>query len=309
MQYRLDNISAFLHAIETGSVSAAARRMGLSKSVVSKRISDLEAVLKVELLQRSARGVVPTEKGVAFYQRARSIMQQLDQAAEELIEQDDELCGSVRIAAPMTFGTSYLGPILFSFVSRHPQLGLALNLDDRITDLLGEGYDLAVRIGRLPDSSLVARKLAQSRRLVCCSPAYAKRAGLPATIEELPHHACIGYVNVSPSQIWQFEPVEPGDTPRSLVVRSRIIANNGESMRDAAIAGLGICVLPIFIIAKALMSGQLINALPNAYPVADTIYAVYPQNRHLPKKVRAIIDHLVTAFEGEPPWERELNQT
>ncbi|SCY04306.1 transcriptional regulator, LysR family [Nitrosospira sp. Nl5] len=308
MHYRLDDILAFLQAMETGSISTAAQRMGLAKSVVSKRISDLEAVLKVELLHRSTRGVVPTDKGTAFYQRARSIMQQLDQAAEELIEQGDELCGSLRIAAPMTFGTTYLGPILFSFLSHHPRLGLALDLDDRITDLPGEGYDLGVRIGRLRDSSLVARKLAVSRRVVCCSPAYAQRAGLPATIEELADHACVGYVNVSPGQIWQFEPAEPGGAPRSLVVRSRIIANNGESMRDAAIAGLGISVLPVFIVAKALASGQLINALPDVCPVADAIYAVYPRNRHLPKKVRAVIDHLIAVFEGEPPWERELNR-
>lgn len=308
MQYRLNDILAFLQAMETGSISTAAQRMGLSKSVISKRITDLEVALKVELLHRSTRGVVPTDKGVAFYQRARSIMQQLDQAAAELIEQDDELCGSLRIAAPMTFGTLHLGPILFSFISRYPQLRLALDLDDRITDLPGEGYDLGIRIGRLRDSSLVARKLAVSRRVICCSPEYAQRAGLPVTIEELAGHACVGYANVSPSQIWQFEPIEPGGALRSLIVRSRIVTNNGESMRDAAIAGLGISVLPIFIAAKALASGQLINAMPDACPVADTIYAVYPRNRHLPKKVRAVIDHLVTVFEGDPPWERELNQ-
>lgn len=310
MQIQLDGILAFLQAMETGSISAAAQRMGLSKSVISKRITDLEVVLGVELLHRSTRGVVPTDKGVAFYQRMRSIMQQLDQAAEELIEQDGELCGSLRIAAPMTFGTLYLGPILFAFIARHPRLGLALDLDDRITDLPGEGYDLGVRIGRLHDSSLAARKLAVSRRVVCCSPAYAQRAGLPATIEELAGHACIGYANVSAGHIWQFEPAElEGGMPRSLVVRSRIVANNGESMRDAAIAGLGISILPVFIVAKALASGQLINALPDARPVADTIYAVYPRNRHLPAKVRAIIDHLVAVFEGEPPWEREWHQT
>jgi DNA-binding transcriptional LysR family regulator len=306
MHYRLDDILAFLQVMETGSISTAAQRMGLSKSIISTRITNLETVLKVELLHRSTRGVMPTDKGDAFYQRARLIMRQLDQAAEELIEQDDELCGSLRMAAPMTFGTTYLGPILFSFISRYPRLELALDLDDRITDLAGEGYDLGVRIGRLRDSSLVARKLAVSRRVVCCSPAYAQRAGLPAMIEELSNHACIGYVNVSPGQIWQFEPKEPGGAPRTLVVRSRIIANNGESMRDAAIAGLGISILPVFIAAKALASGQLINALPDANPVADTIYAVYPRNRHLPRKVRAIIDHLVAVFEGVPPWEREL---
>lgn len=306
MPYRFDDILAFLQAMETGSISAAAQRMGLSKSVVSKRISDLEAVLKVELLHRSTRGVIATDKGAVFYQRARAIMQQLDQAAETLIEQDEEFCGLLRIAAPMTFGTTYLGPILFSFISHYPRLALALELNDQITDLSGEGYDLGIRIGRLRDSSLVARKLAISRRVVCCSPAYARRAGLPTTIDELTGHECIGYTNVSPGQIWQFESTEPGGTPRSLVMRSRIVTNNGESMRDAAIAGLGISILPVFIVTKALANGQLINALPNAYPVADAIYAVYPQNQHVPKKVRAVIDHLVAVFSGDPPWEKEF---
>lgn len=306
MQHRLDDILAFLQAMETGSISAAAQRMGLSKSVVSKRISDLEARLKVELLHRSKRGVIATDKGTAFYQRARAIMQQLDQASEALIEQDEELCGSLRIAVPMTFGVKYLGPVLFAFISHHPQLALALELNDQITDLSGEGYDLGIRIGRLRDSSLIARKLAVSRHVACCSPAYAQRAGLPGSIDELINHACIGYANVSSSQIWQFESAETCGAPRSLVVRSQIVTNNGESMRDAAIAGLGITILPLFIVANALKNGQLINALPHAYPVADKIYAVYPKNRHLPKKVRAVVDHLVVAFNGNLPWEKDL---
>ncbi|MGG7054864.1 LysR family transcriptional regulator [Nitrosomonas sp. ANs5] len=213
MQHRFDDILAFLQAIETHSISAAAQRLGLSKSVVSKRISDLETKLKVKLLHRSTRGVVATDKGAAFYQRARAIMQQLDQASEALLEQDEDLCGVLRIAAPMSFGTSYLGPILFSFINHYPRLKLALELNDQITDLSGEGYDLGIRIGRLRDSTLIARKLAVSRRIACCSPAYAQRAGLPVTIEELANHACIGYSNVSPSQIWQFESAEPGGPP------------------------------------------------------------------------------------------------
>lgn len=304
MQHRFDDILAFLQAIETNSISAAAQRLGLSKSVVSKRISDLETKLKVKLLHRSTRGVIATDKGAAFYQRARAIMQQLDQASEALLEQDEDLCGVLRIAAPMSFGTSYLGPILFSFIDYYPRLELALELNDQITDLSGEGYDLGIRIGRLRDSTLIARKLAVSRRIACCSPAYAQRAGLPATIEELANHVCIGYSNVSPGQIWQFESAEPGGTPRPLVVRSRIVINNGESMRDAAIAGLGITILPLFIASKALMEGRLINALPSANPVADTIYAVYPQNRHVLKKVRVVIDHLVTMFHRNLPWEK-----
>jgi DNA-binding transcriptional LysR family regulator len=300
MGYHLDDIAAFLQVIETGSISAAAERLGLSKSVVSKRITDLEAALGVELLHRSTRGVVPTDKGIAFHGRARGIMRELDEAAEEVADRENDLCGQLRITAPMSFGTMYFGPILFSFIARHPRLDLALNFDDRIIDLLGEGYDLAIRIARLPDSSLVARKLAVSRRIVCCSPGYAKQAGLPTTIQEIAQHACIGYANVHPSQLWQFEP--DGEV-RSLMVRSRIVANSGEAMRDAAIAGLGLAVLPLFIAAAALRRGELIDALPAARPTPDPIYAVHPQTRHLSRKVRALIDHLVGALGGELPWE------
>jgi DNA-binding transcriptional LysR family regulator len=142
-----------------------------------------------------------------------------------------------------------------------------------------------------------------SQRVVCSSPDYARRVGLPNTLEEIQNHTCIGYANVHSSQIWQFEPSLPSDEIRSLVIRSRIALNNGDAMRDAAIAGLGLVVLPQFIAAQALASGQLIPALPSARPVPDAIYAVHPQTRHVAQKVRAVIDHLVAKLAGEPPWE------
>jgi DNA-binding transcriptional LysR family regulator len=305
MHYSFDNIAAFVQVVESGSISAAAQRLNLAKSVVSKRITDLEAELGVDLFHRSTRGVVATDKGIAFHLRAREIMRELDSAADEITDRSDDLCGQFRIAAPMSFGTMVLAPLLFSFLRRHSRLEVALNLDDRMVDILGEGYDLAIRIGRLRDSSLVARKLAVSRRVVCCSPDYVKKNGLPSTIEEIANHSCIGYANTHSSQLWQFEPARRGDQPRSLTIRSRIVANNGEAMRDAAIAGLGLAVLPVFIVAKALANGELINALAEPRPVDDTIYAIYPHTRHVAQKVRAIIDHLVQAL-ADPPWEREL---
>ncbi len=307
MRYSFDNIAAFVQVVESGSISAAAVKLNLAKSVVSKRIADLEAELGVELLHRSTRGITATDKGIAFHKRAREIMRELDQAADEITDRGDDLCGQIRITAPMSFGTMYLGPLLFPFLSRHPRLEVALNLDDRRVDILGEGYDLAIRITRLRDSSLVARKLAPSRRIVCCSPDYAKQSGRPETIEDISRHSCIGYANTHSSQLWQFEPAQPGGEPRSLVIRSRIVANNGEAMRDAAIAGLGLAVLPVFIVAKALANGELINAVPEARPVDDTIYAIYPRTRHVSQKVRLIIDHFVQAL-ADPPWESELAQ-
>ncbi|MDC8445370.1 MAG: LysR family transcriptional regulator [Nitrosomonas sp.] len=302
MQHRINDILAFLYAVETGSISAAAQRMCLSKSVISKRISDLEALLGVKLLHRSTRGVIATDKGTTFYRRTHAIILQLDQVSEELIEQEGKLCGLLRIAAPVTLGTKYLGPVLFAFTSNHPKLSLALELNDQITDLSREGYDLGFRIGQLRDSSLIAHKLAKSRRVVCCSPIYAQSNGLPDSIGDLTNHACIGYANATTNEIWQFEPEKSGGSLRSVIVRGRIVANNVESIRDAAIAGLGIAILPAFVAAQALADGQLINVLPDERPTADDVCAVYPQAPHIPIKVRAIIKYLTAAFRKDLTW-------
>jgi DNA-binding transcriptional LysR family regulator len=295
---------AFLHVVETGSVRAAADRLNVSKSVVSKRISDLEAVLGVALFHRSARRVVPTANALGFSERVCGIMHDLDAAAEEVSRDSEAITGQVRIASPMAFGTMYLGPTLLPLMKRHPGLEVAIVLDDRIHEHhLGEGFDLAIRMDRPTNSSLVVRKLGISARIVCCSPDYARHAGLPATIDEIAEHACIGYVNVPPSLVWQFEPAASRGRLRSVAVRSRLIANNPEIVRDGAIAGLGLAVLPLFVAAEPLRDGRLIDALPSARPVPDTIYAIRPPNRHLPRKVRVVIDHLAEAFGGVPRWE------
>lgn len=306
MRYRLDDIAAFLSAVDAGSISAAATQLNLSKSVVSKRVADLERALGVELLHRSTRGVTPTDEGLAFHARGRSILQQLDEAAEAVSTIEGRLAGSLRVAVPMSFGTLCLGPIICAFLKRHPRLNAVIDLDDRMVDIQGNGYDLAIRIAQLPDSSLIAKRLALSRRIVCCSPEYAARAGLPATLEDISHHACIGYANVQSSHIWRFQPAGGRGEVRALTVRSRIVANNGEIMRDAAIAGLGLAVLPVFMVVDALAAGRLIDAMPEARPVPDPIYAVYPKMRHPPKKLKALLAHLQASLGEKPPWERAL---
>lgn len=304
MRYRFDDIATFVHVVETGSLTAAATRLNLSKSVVSERITHLEQSLGVELLRRSARRVLPTGKGTAFYERARAILQQLEELTVEVSDAgDNELAGALCLSAPMTFGTMYLGRMLLEFAAAHPRLAIGLELDDRFVDLNSKGFDLAVRIGSLDDSSLIARRLAVSRRIVCCSPNYARRVGLPENLDELTKHACIGYTNRTARDLWQFEPSGSKSAPRAVAMRGRITANNGEVMRDAAIAGLGLALLPLFIVADALRTGILIDALPSEQPVPDTIYAVYPKTRHVPRKVRALVDHLVAAFAGRLPWE------
>jgi DNA-binding transcriptional LysR family regulator len=303
MKSHFDDVLTFIQVVEAGGITAAAARLNLSKSVVSKRIGDLESGLGAELFRRSTRRVVPTDRGAAFYEKMRALVAEFDNAVEEASLRTGALQGRLRITAPMSFGTAHLGPVLAAFARRHPELELAVDLDDRIVDLVGDGYDMAIRIGRLQASSLVARKLCPSRRIVCCSPDYAREKGLPASVAELSAHPCIDYAHVQTGRLWQFAPSTPGGQPRTVMARSRITANNGEIMRDMALAGLGLAVLPLFIVHEQLRQGTLINALAAAVPLADTIYAVYPPTRHVSRRVRALIDHLVAALGDTPPWE------
>lgn len=303
MRYRLNDIEAFLLVMETGSFTAAGLRLDLSKSVISKRINDLEQALGTQLLHRSTRGVVATDRGQLFYQKARDLLLQLEDAASSTAEDDGTLCGQVRITAPTTFGRKYLGPMLFGLMKQHPSLDLVMDLDDRKVDVDAGGYDLALRIAQpLDDMSLIARKLAVSKRVVCCSPDYAQRHGLPGALEELVQHRCIGFAYVHSGHAWQFEPDSKGGTIRTAMVSSTLVFNNRELMCDAAIAGLGICLLPQYIAADALRDGRLVQAVPDT-PTSDTIYAIYPGHRFQSRKVRVVLDYLRDQFSQPLPWE------
>jgi DNA-binding transcriptional LysR family regulator len=305
MDHDFGDIRAFLQVVDSGGVSAAATHLSISKSALSARVARLEEALKAKLLHRSPRGVLLTDVGQRFYDRMCDVRSRLQEAADEIAGDDDtRLSGSLRLTAPMTFGTTYLAPLLFRFMEQHPQLTVTLELDDRYVDILSGGYDLALRIGRLEDSSLMARRIARSARVLCCSPSYAERRRVPSSIAELADHPCICYGSASVAPYWQFAATEPDGPPQLVVVRGRTHLNNGESMRDAAIAGLGFAVLPLFIAAPALRDSQLIAVLPQTPPLADTIHAVYPQTRYVSRAVRVLIDALVDNFKGVPPWER-----
>lgn len=191
MGWRLEDVQTFLKVVEAGGVTAAAAELRLSKSVVSKRLRDLEAALSVALLQRSTRHIAPTEQGRIFYEQMRRALQTIDEAIDVVTERTGPLQGHLRVTAPMSFATLQLGPILADFARLHPALHLSIDLDDRMLDLVEGGYDLAVRIGCLPDSSLIARKLCESRRIICCSPGYAQERPLPESIAEIGAHNCI----------------------------------------------------------------------------------------------------------------------
>ena len=305
MRPSTEELATFVQVVECGSVTGAAARLGLAKSVVSKRVAQLEALLSARLLVRAPRRVTPTESGQALYEHARGLLRQMDAMVEDVAGRTGTLTGRLRIAAPMSFGTRYLGGMIAEFMRAYPRLEMHLELDDRHVDLLGGGFDLAVRIGRLGDSTLRSRRLGASARALCCSPDYVARAGQPRSVEEIAAHACLGYANAPSGHIWRFMPEGAGEAEaRSIALRGRLITNSGEALIEAAMAGLGLVVLPTFLLAGPVREGRLVPLrIPGWLPVPDSIHAVYPETSALPLKVRSLIEHLAERLRPPFPWD------
>jgi DNA-binding transcriptional LysR family regulator len=300
---RLDDMLAFIAVVDCHSFSAAAERLGVSKSVMSRRLSDLENRLGARLLNRTTRRLSLTEVGQAFYERCSRIVADLDEAERAVADLYAAPRGRLRINAPVSFGVMHLAPAIATFLADHPAIEIDIDLNDRTVDLVNEGYDLAIRIGRLRDSSLIARRLSPSRRVVCASPAYLQRRGMPGTPDDLARHDCLIYTNIPLAEQWQF--AIDGEV-RPVRVSGRLHASNGDLLRAAAVAGLGIAVLPTFLVGDLLASGALC-CLPFAGPVPDAaVHAIYPQSRHLSPKVRVFVDFLASRFGPEPYWDTAL---
>jgi DNA-binding transcriptional LysR family regulator len=305
----LEDMTVFVRAVEAASFSGAAQRLGLAKSVVSRRIRSLEARLGTSLFHRTTRRLSLTETGQAYYERARRILADIIEAEEVARRLQSELKGTLKVAAPMSFGLLHLSPAVADFLVAHPQLEIDLDLNDRRVDLVNEGHDLAIRIGKLADSSLIARRLAPCRHVVCASPAYLQARGEPRSPEELEddRHDCLLYRNRTISNEWRFR---IGGEWRSLRVRAtRLGVNNGDVLRDAAIAGIGLVVLPTFIVSEALRRGDLKAVLCDFELDDPAIHAVWPPNRELSAKVRAFVDFLSERFGGTPYWDAALPET
>lgn len=302
MRWRFEDMTTFLDVIDTGSITAAASRLDLSKSVISKRISDLEAALGTALFQRHAGRLTPTETGGSLAERIRPVVAELNDAAAHAAWGLHGLRGKLTITAPVTFSTLHLSPIIAEFASLHPELDILLDYDDRIVDLVRGGFDVGLRVGELRDSSLIARKLCSDRRAICCSPAYVERMGRPERPEDLGRHDYIDYTHIPGSHVWRFR--AGGGSVRTIIPRSRIAANNGEAMRDLAIAGLGLVLLPMFILAEPLRRGDLIQLLPDETLPPLDVWVVYPPARPVPPKVRAIVDHLAATLKHGPVWDK-----
>ena len=294
---KLDGIATFVAVAEAGSISEAARRLRLSKSVVSERLAELERSLGATLLHRTTRKLSLTEDGVSFLERATRIARDVEEAAADMAERRGRLVGPLRIAAPVTFGHLHLGPALFPFLARNPELELTLDLDDRRVDVAADGYDAVVRHGPIADTRLVAWRLAPSRRVLVAAPDYLERHGRPATLAELDGHRGLFYTNRGAAD-WRFA---GADGATNLRAEMGLRVNNGDMLRDAAIAGLGIALLPTFIAGTAIKAGRLVVLDVGAEAELEFVYVAHPEGRRTSAKLRAFIDCLRTAF-GDPPY-------
>ena len=299
---RLAALEAFVRVAECGSFSKAADRLHSSKSVVSRQVSALETELGARLLHRTTRALTLTEAGRSYFERAARILADLAEASASVGQLQAAPRGRLRVSAPMSFGYLHLAPALPDFLDRYPDVELELVMNDRSVDLVDEGFDMAVRIGTLEDSSLVARKLAPMRRTVFASPAYLQARGTPASPDDLKAHECLCYSNLGPSQEWRF--VRPDGRPWPVEVHGRLHANNGDALRAAALRGFGLAVLPSFFVGRDLQSGALVSVLEEFMPQDSALYAVYPHARHLSPKVRAFVDFLAERFGPFPYWDR-----
>ena len=289
------DVLAFVRVVETGGFSRAAERMGMAKSIVSRRVARLEEQLGARLLTRSAQGAQPTDVGQAYFERAANILAELDAAEEVVAEATTQIAGPIRLTAPLSFGVQYLAPALAEFAADHPRVELDISFDDRNVDLIAGGYDLAVRMGTLRDSSLIARKIAPSRRVPVASPAYLDRKDRPAHPRDLARHDVLLYGN----EQWRFR---VGKSWEHVRVQPRLRADNGEMLRAAAVAGLGICILPSFIAAPALETRAL-EPLLRDYPLEEgALHAVRP-SRATTARVRTLVDVLAARFGPEPSWD------
>ncbi|MDA1099691.1 MAG: LysR family transcriptional regulator [Proteobacteria bacterium] len=299
----MDNLSemaVFAKVVQQSSFTAAAQALGLSKSAVSKQIGRLEDRLGARLLNRTTRKLSLTEVGAVFYEACARIVEAAQAAADEVGSMAAVPRGRLRVNAPMTFGTLHLGPIIADFLQTHDQIDLDLVLDDRFSDLVQEGFDVAIRIAALIDSSLIVRRLAPSRAVLCAAPDYLRRHGTPEKPEDLRQHNCFGYLYRASGTDWALNGTKG---PVSIPLRGNLRANNGEVLRDAAVAGAGIVALPSFIVGKDLRAGTLVEFLPECVPQTHAIYAAYPHRRHLAPKVRAFVDFLAARFGPEPYWD------
>jgi DNA-binding transcriptional LysR family regulator len=295
---RLANLSGMLvfsRVVQDGSFSAAARRLGLSKASVSREISTLEARLGAQLLRRTTRTMSLTEVGQVFYSHCLRVVEEAEAAELSISHLQAAPSGVIRVAAPMSFGHLQVAPRLPRFLERHPEIRVEFELTDRSIDLVHERIDLSIRIGRPRNQSYVLKQLCPVRGLLVAAPGYLDHVAPIETPGDLANQNCLGYRG--PTESWRFK------SGQRVEIAGTLAADNGDALRHAALAGLGLVYLPSFLVAEDVRAGRLLSVLDEEVVAGTHLFAVYPESRHLSPKVRALIDWLVEEFSGEPPWD------
>ncbi len=298
---RLTEMEAFANVVDQGGFTDAAKKMGISKSAVSKHVSSLEARLGARLLNRTTRRVSPTEIGLAYYDRARRVLNDAGEADALVTSMQSAPSGLLRISVATDFGVNHVSPILGDFLTDFPDITVNMVLNNRYVELISEGFDMALRIGDLEDSSLRARKLAETNKRLIASPAYLQKFGRPQKIDDLNEHKLLHYSSQSSGAVWKL--TSPTGEKRQVRTSGWLSVNDGQSLLNAAISGLGIAFLPSYLYHQAMAKGQVEDAMPNLPVEKQGIYAVYPPGRFTQPKVRAFIDFLAHAFADKGPEE------
>lgn len=298
---KLEAMTAFSKVVAHGSFAEAARNLGLTRSAVSKAVMELEQILGARLLDRTTRRVSPTEAGLAYYERCVGILSAIEETELQVSRLHEEPRGVLKVNAPMSFGITYLGSAIGDFMKAYPDLKVELTLNDRFIDPLEEGVDVTIRIAEPTDSSLIARKLAPARLVMVATPDYISTHGRPETVDDLSAHRCLTYGHSTSMQRWRLSDA----SGKAIVapVTSYLCSNNGDVLRAAALCGIGITVLPTFLVGPDIRAGRLQVVLPDLSPAALTVYALYAPNRYLAAKTRLLIDFLVARFGNAPAWD------
>ena len=297
----LERMAIFARVVETKSFSEAARRLGISKSVISKQVTALEKSVGARLLNRTTRAMSLTEAGAVFYEHCARIVEELEAAKNAVGQLHAEPRGLLRVSASVAFGTMHIAPALPDFLGMHPDVQVDMEIGDRFVDLADERFDLAIRITKEPAANLVARRLATVQRRICATPGYFKRHGVPRTPKDLERHNCLTYTYFNPQDPWRLRGPD-GDI--SVAASGNLRLNDDEALSEAVLKGLGIALLPTFIIGKDLQAGRLRSILADYVPPERHIWAVYLPTRHVSPKVRVFIDFLLERFAPQPYWDR-----
>ena len=300
---QLEDMQVFIRVVEAGGIGRAAEQLGIAKSAVSRRLSELEERLGSRLINRTTRRSSLTDAGQRYYQQALKVVDQVHEMNTELADDDAALTGSIRLTVPLSFGLLHMSPAIDLFARQHPQVSIHMDFSDRQVDVVEEGFDLALRIAHLKDSSMQARKICPSHYVIAASPDYLKRNGRPNTASEIAEHNFLKY-GVGNTAQWPI--IDAEGKEQRFNVTSKMTANNGDFLLQMACAGHGIVVLPTFIAWQALAAGELVQVLEDCTIPSLDAYFVYPKNRFLPQRSRALIEFMAQRFGDKPYWDEAI---